>query len=97
MINLIKKPARFGLRALRVAYGLTHRAFFFTRRELLREGFDTVRLEYSLMGRTCTRENVEGQKVTRNVPGFYTDTPDEKRIPEAPGGILALLRKRDDR
>ncbi len=45
------------------------------------------------MGHSCSREEIEGRKVTKTVPGFYEDVLESERIPEAPGGIMALLKK----
>jgi SAM-dependent methyltransferase len=75
-----------------VVYNL-HRVYDSGRLGMLSAGFETIHIEYTLMGKACPRQDVEDRKVTRNIPGFYTDTPDDKRIPEAPGGVLALLRK----
>lgn len=71
-----------------------HRVYDAGRLSILTEGFETIRMEYSLLGRLCRREDVENQRVTKHIPGFYVDLPEDQRIPEAPGGVLALLRKK---
>lgn len=60
---------------------------------LLTERFDVVLAEYSLNGEKCLREDVEGKKASKSIPGYYTKVNLSKRHPDAQGGVLLLLQK----
>lgn len=75
-----------------VVYNI-HRVYDEGRFKLLAKGFKPVRLEYTLLGKKCRRKDIEGKKVNKNISGYYNDVPENKRIYDAQGGILALLQK----
>jgi SAM-dependent methyltransferase len=68
-----------------------HRIYDQGRVTRLFQGFEIVLAEYSLLGQPAQREQVEGQKVVFEVPGYYQSA--KARIPEMPGGAMYLLRK----
>lgn len=89
-----------GLLVLTIPYGYPtvvfnlNRIYDSGRVQMLSEGFETVVAEYSLYGSPCNREDIEGKRVTRHIPGYYEDDRTEsQRHPEATGGILLLMRK----
>jgi len=59
----------------------------------LTKGFEVLLAEYSVNGQSCTREDVEGKKTTKFVPGYYRNVPKFRRHPDAQGGALFLLRR----
>lgn len=75
-----------------VVYNL-NRIYDAGRVQRLTEGFETVLTEYSLYGHPCAREDVEGKPVTNHIPGYYESVSETRRHPEAPGGVMLLLRK----
>jgi hypothetical protein len=75
-----------------VVYNL-NRIYDVGRVQRLTEGFETVLAEYSLYGNPCARADVEGKPVTNHIPGYYESVPETRRHPEAPGGVMLLLRK----
>jgi SAM-dependent methyltransferase len=73
-----------------VVYNL-HRIYDAGRLSLITQGFEIVLEEYSLMGQTAQRENIEGVKMVREIPGYYKAMASNQ--PEIPGGGMFLLRK----
>ena len=67
-----------------------HRIYDEGRFQMVTRGFEPIMVEYSKLGRPCTKAEIEGAKALINIPGFYGPT---KRHPDAQGGVLALLCK----
>lgn len=76
-----------------VVYNL-HRVYDYGRLSLLTKGFKTIKAEYSLLGKSCTRMKIEGKKVTKKIAGFYQNIPERSRHYDTQEGILLLLQKR---
>jgi len=77
-----------------VVYNL-HRVYDSGRVDILTEGFEVIQAEYSLLGSSAKREEIEGVRLVREVPGFRTTLPPRHGITvsDIPGGGMFLLRK----
>jgi len=103
-INAMKEAHRIlklgGHLVLTIPYGYPtvvfnlNRIYDSGRVQILSEDFETVIVEYNLYGFPCIREYIEEKRVATYIPGYYEDNRSEsERHPEAPGGILLLMRK----
>lgn len=72
-----------------------HRVYDRGRFELLTKGFKPIVRKYSFLGKLCNREKIEGKRVTKVIPGFYKNIPDDLRHQDPQGGLMALLKKCD--
>ena len=70
-----------------------HRVYDEGRFNLLTKGFKRIIVEYSLFCKKTTQSQIEGKKVTKDIPGFYQNIIRYKRIFNSPGNIMALLKK----
>lgn len=70
-----------------------HRVYDQGRFNKLIEGFKPILLKYSLLGKETNRKEVEGKKVTKFIPGYYTDIPVYLRHLDPQGGLMVLLKK----
>ncbi len=67
-----------------------HRIYDEGRLQMITRGLEPVLIEYSKLGRPCTKAEIEGTRATVRIPGFYGAN---KQHPDAQGSVLALLRK----
>jgi SAM-dependent methyltransferase len=67
-----------------------HRIYDEGRFQMVTQGFEPVMVEYSKLGRPCTKDEIEDARALVNIRGFYGPS---KRHPDAQGSVLALLRK----
>ena len=58
------------------------------------KGFDVVVSEFSINGKACSQNEIEGKKAAKLIPGYYSEVPVLRQHPNAQGGALLLLRKR---
>lgn len=77
-----------------VVYNL-HRVYDIGRVSKLTSGFRMIGEQYCLLGKLATREEIEGVKLVKSVPGFPTTLRARNgvTVPDIPGSAMYLLQK----
>jgi SAM-dependent methyltransferase len=87
---------RGGHLVLTIPYGFPtvvsnlHRIYDHGRFEMVTHGFEPILIEYSKLGRPCTKEQIEGVKAI-SAEAVFGNT--KRQFWDSQGGVMALLRK----